>query len=289
MDRILNYLFLQAPAQYYSIPLMSINKNSAYFIVKHHQLTEKHLHYLILHTRMIISEMCFITQFHRALWHLPPLNLLQSMTSSHISVYAHLIHNLPVSRNSLKSGSTPRMGCAAVRFKYRSNDALRFSTNSADEPCSAWFDIFIFVIPVNIDQTPYKVQIHYFFLSILWILNTKFCRLKTKENTFLKLDTSLWPMDDFKTLDINVYSKVYTFMSQCPCPCSWGGLNVIHCLLQQITAVQEKSMVIIYHSFLAKMSWVKQYLTIADHSIMIVQMHMQCCPKKTSLFHVILF
>jgi len=91
------------------------------------------------------------------------------------------------------------MGCAAVRFKYRSNDALRFSTNSADEPCSAWFDIFIFVIPVNIDQTPYKVQIHdfflsfffNFFLSILWILNKKLFGLKTKENMFLKLDTSL--------------------------------------------------------------------------------------------------
>lgn len=220
--------------------------------------------------------MCFITQFH-----LPPLNLLQSMTSSHISVYAHLIYNLPVSRNSLKSGSTPRIGCAAVRFKYRSNDALRFSTNSADEPCSAWFDIFIFVIPVNIDQTPYKVQIHYFFLTFLnfflsnlWILNTKFCRLKTKENTFLKQDTSLWPMDDYKTLDINVYSKVYAFMSQCQCPCSWWGLYVIHCLLQQITAVQEKFMVIIYHSFLAKTSWVKQYLTTADHSVMIVQIQM---------------
>ena len=197
-DRILSYLFLQAPAQYCSVLMMLINKNSAYFIVKHHQLTEKHLHDLILRTRMIISEMCFITQFHRVLLHLPPLKLLQSMTSSHISVYAHLIHNLPVSRNSLKSGSTPRMGCDAVRFKYRSNDALRFSTNSADEPCSAWFDIFIFVIPVNIDQTLYKVQIHYFFLSFfnfflsnLQILNTKFCRLKTKENMFLKLDTSL--------------------------------------------------------------------------------------------------
>lgn len=179
--------------------MMSMNKNSAYFIVKHIQLTEKHLHDLILRTRMIISEMCFITQFHTVLLHPPPLNLLQSMTSLQISLYAHLIHNLPASRNSLKSGSTPRMGCAAVRFKYRSNDALRFSTNSADEPCSAWFDIFIFVIPVNIDQTPYKVQIHdfflsfffNFFLSILWILNKKLFGLKTKENMFLKLDTSL--------------------------------------------------------------------------------------------------
>jgi len=167
MDRILSYLFRQAPAQNYSIPMMSMNKNSAYFIVKHNQLTEKHLCDLILCTRMIISEICFITQFQRMLLHLPPLNLLQSMTSSHFSLYAHLIHNLPDSRNSLKSGSTPRMGCAAVRFKYRSNDALRFSTNSADEPCSAWFDIFIFVIPVNIDQTSYKVQIHDFFLSYL--------------------------------------------------------------------------------------------------------------------------
>jgi len=52
-------------------------------------------------------------------------------------------------------------------------------------------------------------------------------------------------MDDFKTLDINVYSKVYAFMSQRPCPCSRGGLYVTHCLLQQITAVQEKSTVII--------------------------------------------
>jgi len=60
----------------------------------------------------------------------------------------------------------------------------------------------------------------------------------------------------------------------------WGRTYVIHCLLHQITAVQKKSMVIIYHSFLAKMSWVKQYLTTADHSIMLVQMHMQCCPTK---------
>jgi len=43
-------------------------------------------------------------------------------------------------------------------------------------------------------------------------------------------------------------------MSQCLRPCSWGGLYVIHCLLQQITAVQEKSMVIIT-AFLQK--WVE--------------------------------
>jgi hypothetical protein len=169
MDHILSYFFFQAPAQYYSIPMRLVNQNSAYFIVKHNELTEQHLHDLLLHTRMTTSGMCLITQFHRELLHLPTLNLLQSMTSSHISVYAHLIHNLPASRNSLKSGSTPRMGCAAVRFKYRSNEALRFSTNSADEPCSAWFDIFIFVIPVNIDQTPYKVQIFLsFFLSFMF-------------------------------------------------------------------------------------------------------------------------
>ena len=57
----------------------------------------------------------------------------------------------PASRNSRKSGSTLRTGCAAVRRRYLSNEALLFSTNSVDPLlCSGWLpDILTRVVPKN--------------------------------------------------------------------------------------------------------------------------------------------